>query len=421
MVNTVSTNGATENSGSALPQASNQSASSQQASTKNIGLRGIPVADTRICDIDGEQGILIYRGYNVVPLAEQSTYEEVVYLLSYGNLPSAEELAQCRAMLAGLRPIPESVLQMLKTRPAKAHPMDVLQSAVPMLVDHEPDLRDDSREANLWRALALTAKFATIVAAWSRVRQGLEPISPDPELGHAANFLYMVTGEVPGPQAERTFDACLVLHAEHSFNASTFTARQVASTRAHMYAAVTAAIGALGGALHGGANERVMEMMQAIGSVEQVKPWITSRFERKERVMGMGHAVYKTEDPRARVLRQLATTLAVETGREELLALATEIEQVTREEFRRRKGSELYPNVDFYGAPVYAMLGIDTDLFTAIFAVSRVIGWCSHVIEEKFAEAQPTPALYRPLAEYIGSYCGPAGCQYVPLAKRSAG
>ncbi len=388
------------------------------AKTKNIGLRGVPVADTRICDIDGEQGILIYRGYNMVPLAEQATYEEVVYLLSYGDLPNPVELAESRALLASLRPIPDSVLQMLKTRPAKAHPMDVLQSAVPMLVDHEPDLRDESREANLRRALALTAKFATIVAAWSRVRQGLEPLDPDPSLGHAANFLYMLTGEVPGPRAERTFDACLVLHAEHSFNASTFTARQVASTRAHMYAAVTAAIGALGGALHGGANERVMEMMQTVGSVEQVKPWILAQFEAKKRIMGMGHAVYKTEDPRARVLRQLASALAEETGRTDLLVLATEIEQVTREEFRRRKGGEIYPNVDFYGAPVYAMLGIDTDLFTAIFAVSRVIGWCAHVIEEKFAEAQPSPALYRPLAEYIGGYCGPEGCEYVPLGQR---
>jgi citrate synthase len=270
--------------------------------TKNVGLRGIPVADTKISAIDGEHGQLIYRGFNVLDLAQNSTFEEVAYLLLLGDLPNRDQLESFRKSLAGEREIPEGLLRSMEVRPKSAHPMDVLQSSVAMLADFDPHTRATEKDADVAKAKRLIAKIPTIVAAWDRIRKGNPPVKPDPSLEHAANFLYLLHGEVPDPETARDFDVCLVLHADHTFNASTFAAREVTSTRAHMYASVAAALGALSGELHGGANAQVMEMLLDIGEVENVRPWIVSHLDAGGRIMGLGHAVYKTDDPRAKVL-----------------------------------------------------------------------------------------------------------------------
>ncbi|HMB44504.1 MAG TPA: citrate/2-methylcitrate synthase, partial [Candidatus Methanoperedens sp.] len=251
-----------------------------------------------------------------------------------------------------------------------------------------------------------------------RVRKDLEIIKPDENLSHAANFLYMMGGEVPDAGTARDFDTCLILHAEHSFNASTFTARVVASTHAHMYACIGAALGALSGDLHGGANMAVMKMLIEIDKIEKVEKWIKTKIDAGEKIMGMGHAVYKTMDPRARILYNISEKLGKRTKNSKWFDLSRKIESISRDEFRKRKGKEIYPNVDFYSPSVYSQMGIDPDLFTSIFAVSRISGWCAHIIEEKFAQAQPEPAIYRPEADYVGNYCGIEGCKYVPVSER---
>jgi citrate synthase len=230
----------------------------------------------------------------------------------------------------------------------------------------------------------------------------------------------MLTGSIPDPGTSRDFDICLILHAEHSFNASTFAGREVASTHAHLYASIAAAMGALSGELHGGANTEVMEMLQEIGQVDRVRPWISERLRKGGKVMGMGHAVYHTEDPRATILRGMCGRMAERTGESKWCELTKAIEVATEEEFKKLKGREIYPNVDFYSASVYHMMGIATDLFTPVFAISRISGWAAHIIEEKFAEAQPKPELYRPDADYVGNYCGLRGCQYVPIEERTS-
>jgi citrate synthase len=386
--------------------------------TKNIGLRGIVVADTMISGVDGEKGRLIYRGYDVRDLVENSTYEEVAYLLLHGSLPSPRELEKFLAALRAERALPSGVLRHLEGRERSAHSMDVLQSTIPLLVDYDEDAREESKEANLRKSIRLIARMATIVASWDRIRKGHEAVPPKEDLSHAANFLYMLHGTVPDPEIAKDFDVCLILHADHTFNASTFAAREVASTRAHIYASISAALGALSGELHGGANTRVMEMLQEIGSPEKAEAWVKARFEAGERIMGMGHAVYRTMDPRAVVLAEISRKLAEKRGETRWYEITERVREATEAEFRRRKGREIHPNVDFYSASVYHAMGIDPDLFTPVFAVSRIAGWCAHVIEEKFAEAQPKPALYRPRANYIGQYCGPSGCPYIPLEQR---
>ena len=386
--------------------------------TKNIGLRGIPVADTRISAIDGENGVLIYRGYNILDLARSSTFEEVAYLLLYGDLPAHQQLDAFKESLTREREIPESLIHSMEGRPKSAHPMDVLQSSVAMLADHDPSARVEGKEADVAKAIRLIAKFPTIVAAWDRIRKGLAPLKPEPSLSHAANFLYLLKGETPDPETARDFDVCLILHADHTFNASTFAAREVASTRAHMYASVTAALGALSGELHGGANARVMETLLEIGDEEKVHPWVIRRLDDGKRVMGMGHAVYKTDDPRAIVLRPMSERLGKRFGESKWYEMTHRVEMVTKDEFKKRKGKGIYPNVDLYSASVYHMMGIDQDLFTPVFAIARISGWAAHIIEEKYAEAQPKPMLYRPKADYIGKYCGPESCEYVPIGDR---
>jgi citrate synthase len=388
--------------------------------TKNIGLRGVKVADTRISDVDGEKGVLIYRGYNVIDLSRSSTYEEVSYLLLRDSLPSKHELKRFKLEMASERGVPATLFDFFKMLPGSASPMDVLQAAIPVLAGYDPQLRDETKEANLRKAIRLVAKLPTLLAAWDRIRKGLSPVLPRPELSHAANFLYMLKDAVPDPDVARDFDICLILHAEHSFNASTFAGREVASTHAHMYAAVVAAMGALSGELHGGANSEVMRMLLEVGDTDRVKPWVKEKLLKGGKVMGMGHAVYRTEDPRATILREICERMAGRTGDPRWCQLTKAVESATKEEFRRTKGKEIYANVDLYSASVYHMMGIPTDLFTPVFALSRMSGWTAHIIEEKFAEAQPKPELYRPDADYVGTYCGPQACEFIPVEERSA-
>ncbi|HJU13136.1 MAG TPA: citrate/2-methylcitrate synthase [Candidatus Nitrosotalea sp.] len=384
--------------------------------TKNIGLRNIEVADTKICAIDGINGKLIYRGYDILDLVKKSNFEETACLLLNDDLPTAKVLSDFSAKLIEARNIPESVEKNLKNLPKTANPMDVIQSRVSELAAYDREKGDD-RHANYNRAIDLISKIPIIIAFWERIRNGKEIVPPSTELGHAGNFLYMLTGNKPDSEIARIFDICLILHAEHSFNASTFAAREVASTRAHMYAAVSAATGALSGELHGGANFQVMKMLLEIGTEERVEPWIKENLAKGERIMGMGHAVYKTFDPRAEVLRELSRRLSEKTG-QPWYRITKKVEDVTEEEMKKVKGSDIFPNVDLYSASTYYMLDIPMDLNTPIFAISRVAGWTAHVIEEKFAEAQPKPMLYRPKAVYVGKYCGPSGCEYVPIEKR---
>ncbi|MGZ3534961.1 MAG: citrate/2-methylcitrate synthase [Thermodesulfobacteriota bacterium] len=387
--------------------------------TKNVGLRGIKIADTRISDVDGEKGNLIYRGYNICDLVSHSTFEEVAFLLLNDRLPKADELKKFHSELVSEREVPETVYQFLKMMPNAAHPMDVLEASIPILAAYDPQARDESREANMKKAVRLIAKLPNIVASWDRVRKGNKPVRPDPFLNHAGNFLYMLSGSLPDPATAKDLDTCLILHAEHSFNASTFAGREVASTHAHIYASILAALCALSGELHGGANSEVMKMLSEIGEEERVKSWVAARLQKGGKVMGMGHAVYHTEDPRATFLRGICERLATRTGNPKWCQLSKAVESATKEEFKKLKGKEIYPNVDFFSASVYHMMGIATDLFTPVFAVARVPGWAAHIIEEKFAEAQPKPELYRPDADYVGSYCGFQGCEYIPMEKRT--
>jgi len=384
--------------------------------TKNIGLRGIAVADTKISNIDGDKGKLIYRGYNILDLTENSTFEETAYLLLYDKLPTKPQLEEFNSKLVEARFIPKQMQKNMGNWRKDADPMDMLQAFVSALAGYY-DEEFSSKEASYDKAINLIAKVPTIVASWQRIRNGLDIIDPDASLSHAANFLYMMSGEKPDSEVEKIFDICLILHADHTFNASTFTARQVASTRAHMYSATSAAIGALSGELHGGANTEVMKMLLEIKDIEKTHPWIKEKMSKGDRIMGMGHAVYRTYDPRAQVLKKLSKTLAEKT-KEPWFAITEKVETSTISEMKLQKNKDIYPNVDLYSASLYYMLKIPVDLNTPIFAISRVAGWAAHIIEEKFAEAAPKPALYRPKATYVGKYCGPEGCEYQTLDLR---
>jgi len=384
----------------------------------NTGLRGVTIASTKISDVDGAAGKLIYRGYLAKDLAGKVSYEEVVYLLIYERLPDQDELKEFRPLLAKERNIPDQLVDVLKNSPKDALPMDVLQSAVSVLAQYDPDIRETSHEAAVRMAIRLIAKFATIVAYWDRIRNDKPIVAPNPELGHAANFLYMLNGEVPDQELENYFDVCLVLHAEHSFNASTFSARQVASTRAHMYAAIAAGVGSLSGALHGGANTRVMLMLLDIGSLDNIENYVRNILETGGVIMGLGHAVYQTDDPRAHILAPMSKALGDRVGEPLWYQMSKKLEQVGKKAFKEKKGSDIYVNVDFYSASLYYYMGIAVDLFTPVFAISRVAGWAAHVLEEQFAGAAPKPALYRPASDYVGEYCGPDECAFVPIDER---
>jgi len=388
--------------------------------TKNIGLRGVTVTDTRVSHVDGQRGRLIYRGYDIDVLAGRSTYEEVAYLLLYDELPLPGDLASFARAVGERRVLAPWHVGLLQAFPPETAPVAVLQCVIPLLAADEGAPCDESKEAMHVRAIDLIGKMASLTAAWSRVRQGLDPVPATPASGHAADLLRMLLGRDPDAATARDLDVALILHADHSLNASTFVARAVASTRATLYAAVSAALGALSGELHGGANTRVMQMLETIGDPSRVEAYVAARFDEREPVMGMGHAVYRTDDPRALLLRQMARRAGERVGDPRWYELTRQVQEVTQRVFRERKGGEIYPNVDLYSASLYHALGIPDDLFTPVFAVSRVAGWSAHVIEERFAEAQEKPALYRPQSDYVGQYCGPESCAYLPLDERAA-
>ncbi|ACN17162.1 GltA4 [Desulforapulum autotrophicum HRM2] len=386
--------------------------------TLNTGLRGVEVASTRISQVDAKAGKLIYRGYLVAELAKNASFEEVVFLLLYERLPKAKELEDFSGRLKVKRALSPSLVAFLKSVQPTVNPMDVLQAGVALLVQGDPGAGDNTMASTLVSAEHLVAGIASLIAAWDRIRKGLEPVVPDDSLGHAENFLYMLTGRKPEPETTRFFDTALVLHAEHSFNASTFTARQVASTRAHIYAAVSAAIGSLSGELHGGANVRVMEMLKAIKAVENIDAYVNDALDAGKKIMGLGHAVYQVDDPRAAILAPMSKRMGEMVNQTLWYDISTRLEQTAKQRFKEKKGSDIFVNVDFYSASLFYAMGIPMDLFTPVFALARVPGWAAHVIEEKFATSAPAPALYRPGAAYVGDYCGPDECSFVDLDQR---
>ncbi len=356
------------------------------------GLEGVIALESRLCRIDGERGELVYCGYDIRDLARNTTFEETAYLLWHGELPNRGALEDLQGRLAAGRALEPQVIELLESAPSSADPMSVLRTAVSALALVDPERDDASPAANLRKAIRLTARTPGIVAAFDRIRRGRAPVAPRSDLSTAADFLYRLTGRVPGEAAERIFDACLVLHAEHGLNASTFAARVIGATLADMYAAISGAIGALAGPLHGGANIEVMAMLEDIRSSGQDPAgWVRARLARKERIMGFGHRVYRTLDPRAAILRDLLVHLGEERGDRTWLDLSTRI----RDTVEAEKG--LQPNVDFYSASVYAMLDIPRDLFTPIFAVSRMTGWTAHLLEQ-----WSDNRLIRPREAYVG-------------------
>ncbi len=384
----------------------------------NTGLRGLVIASSKISDVRGREGKLIYRGYLIQDLADKVCFEETVHLLINEKLPDADELKVFKEKLKAERHVPEEIIAALKTCPHGALPMDVLQAGVSLLAHHDSDVRDQSRDAAQRMAIRLVAKMPTSLAAWGRIRSGDEVVPPSSDLDHAANFLYMLHGKKPDHEVARYLDTCLVLHAEHSFNASTFAAREVASTKAHMYAAIAAGVGSLSGDLHGGANVRVMEMLKEIGSVENVEPYVKKIISEGKKIMGLGHAVYETDDPRAFILAPMSKRMGERTGETKWYEISKNLEKAAKAAFKREKNLDLPVNVDFYSASLYYTMGIPVDFFSPVFAISRVAGWTTHVLEEQFAEAAPKPALYRPESKYIGEYCGPDQCEFVPIEKR---
>jgi citrate synthase len=356
------------------------------------GLEGIVAANSGICFIDGEAGVLAYRGIDIHELAERSSFEETTYLLWNGRLPSELELREFSSQLALARRIDQRAVDMLRTFPASATPMEVLRTTVSALSFYDADEKDNSHDANVRKAYNLTAQIAMIVAIYDRIRKGLEIVPPDRSLSHAGNFLWMLNGVKPSETATRTLDIALILHADHELNASTFAARVIAATLSDIHSAVTGAIGALKGPLHGGANEGVMRLLYAIDKagadpVEYVKSMLAA----KQKISGFGHRVYKTEDPRATHLRRMSEQLGKDSGQPKWFEMSRAIE------LHINKDKKLNANVDFYSASTYATLGIDIDLYTPIFAISRMAGWAAHVIEQL-----DDNRLIRPRADYIG-------------------
>ncbi|MGH9721665.1 MAG: citrate synthase [Bryobacteraceae bacterium] len=372
-------------------------------STTGAGLEGIIAGESEICYIDGNAGVLSYRGYNIHTLAEHATFEEVIYLLWNGRLPKPGELDQIRADLVANRPIPPPVADFLGKVPDGV-PMDVLRTAVSMLGVYDPLARDNSPEANARKAVKLMAQTPTIVTSFDRLRNKQPILEGDPKLGFAANFLYTLTGKRPDDVMERAFDVALILHADHELNASTFAARVTAATLSDIHSAVTSASGALKGPLHGGANEDVIRMLLEVGRADKAVERVHDMLARKAKIPGFGHRVYRTEDPRATHLRVLSEELGKRTGHQELYAMSQAVEKTINTE------KKLNANVDFYSASAYYSLGIPIDLFTPVFAVSRMSGWTAHVLEQYHNNR-----LIRPRAEYKGNA---AGMPWVPMANR---
>ncbi len=370
------------------------------------GLADVPAAKSAISFIDGKRARLEYRGVAVETLARESSYEETTWLLLKGDLPTQRELAGFDDELRHHRRLKYKIIDLIKCLPETGHPMDALQAGVAALGMFYP-ARDVTNQASNWSSVVrLIAKLPTIVAAFHRLRHGDEAIMPRDDLGHAANFYYMLMEEEPSPAIGRVLDACLILHAEHTMNASTFSGRVTGSTLANPYTVVSSAIGTLTGPLHGGANEEVLDMLDQIGKVENVRPWLEDAVTNKKKIMGFGHRVYKVKDPRATVLQELAEHVFSETGRPPLYKLATELEAVANTVLGP-KG--IYPNVDFYSGIVYQNLGIPRDLFTPIFAIARVAGWLAHWLEQL-----KDNRIFRPEQIYVGK----RDVEYVPLEKR---
>jgi len=376
---------------------------STDTSVAKAGLEGIVATQSEISDVDGIQGRLIYRGYDIHDLAEHATFEEVVYLLWNGDLPKRNQLDELKRQLAPEAGLPVEIVELLSRLPDAASPMDMLRTAVSALSFYDPDCGDMSREANIRKAARLVAKFSTIVTTFHRLRNGLQPVEPRQDLSIAGNFIYTLFGKDPDDVATRTMDLAFVLHADHELNASTFSARVTAATLSDIYSAVVSAIGTLKGPLHGGANEGVIKNLLEIGSVSNLEPWLKEQLARKAKIMGFGHRVYRTEDPRATHLREMSRQLGERVGNTVWYEMSRKMEEVMMREKR------LNPNVDFYSASTYYTLGIPTDLFTPIFACSRISGWTAHVLEQ-FDHNR----LIRPRAEYVG----PRGRQWVPLDER---
>ena len=367
------------------------------------GLEGIVAAETRLGEVKGAEGVLFYCGYDINELVKL-TYEEVVHLLYYNKLPTQVELDKLTTALRAERELPQGVIEFLKAAPKTAKPIDIMRTAVSMLGCYDQKRHDIDVSENLANAIRLTSQIGVIAAYFHRARQGLDLPPVRKDLSEAAHFLYLMNGEVPSKEAERTLDIAYILHAEHGFNASTFTARVVASTLSDMYSAISAAIGALKGPLHGGANEGVIHMLQEIGSLENVDAWVEDALAQKKKIMGIGHRVYKVLDPRAPHLREMAIKLTEQLGEAKWIQMSERIATIMRE----RKS--LNANVDFYSATVYYSLDIPTDLFTPIFAISRMSGWTAHVLEQ-WSENR----LFRPLSEYVGK---PYGQKVVPIEER---
>jgi citrate synthase len=371
--------------------------------TSGAGLEGAVAGESEICFIDGEEGILSYRGYNIHTLADNATFEEVIFLLWNGRLPRRDELDRLRTELVTNRPIPKPLEEFLAAA-GKAEPMDVLRTAVSMLSLYDPLARDQTPEANARKAVKLVAQTPTIVSTFDRLRNGRQVIEGDPNLGLAANFLYTLTGKRPDEVMERAFDIALILHADHELNASTFAARVTAATLSDIYSSITSAIGALKGPLHGGANQDVIKILLDAVTPEGAVAKVKEMLAQKKKIPGFGHRVYRTEDPRATHLRALSEELGKRTGHIDLYVMSRRVEELVKQE------KQLNANVDFYSASNYYSLGIPVDLFTPVFAISRMSGWTAHVLEQYHNNR-----LIRPRAEYKGN---PDGMKWVPLADR---
>jgi len=373
------------------------------STASSTGLRGVVVGASTVSDVIGDKGQLIYQGYDIHDLAKYSTFEEVAYLLWNKRLPTHTELDELKRAIGASYRIPDQVIDILRRIPKDADPTDVLRTSVSTLEFYDPNARDISLPRSRQTSIKLTAQFPTLVAAADRLRRGLEPVEPLPDENIATNFLYMLKGERPSPEDAKLFDVCLILHADHELNASTFTARVVAGTLATVYASVVAAIGALSGPLHGGANTNVMRTLLEMGELDHVEEFLKSALAAKRKIMGFGHAVYKTEDPRATHLRRFSKETGERAGNTKWYEMSRKVEEL----MMREKG--LYPNVDFYSASTYYMIGIPLELYTPIFAVSRITGWTAHILEQ-----YTDNKLIRPRADYVG----PRNVQYVPIDSR---
>lgn len=382
-----------------------ESVNTPAASTFKAGLEDVVACTSEICFIDGAQGRLVYRGYDVADLAAHSTFEEVAYLLWYGRLPGKIEYDVFLDGFTGSTELPLETVMILRMFPKAATPMEVLRTAVSSLGHWDPDSGNTRLDACLRKAQRITERLPLLVTSHQRLRLGLEPIQPKRGKSIAYNFLYTLSGNEPDPEMVRAFDVALILHADHELNASTFAARVTAATLSDIYSSVTSAIGALKGPLHGGANEQVMKMLREIGDPAKAEAWVLDGLKNKYKVPGFGHRVYRTEDPRATVFRRYAQELSARSGNTRWFEIAEIVERTVR------ANTKVYPNVDFYSATVYEAMGIPTELFTPIFAISRIVGWTAHILEQWSANR-----LIRPRTEYTG----PQDLSYTPIEERVA-